>query len=66
LNLTDQARVFTLGVCFLEVAMLVDCSVAYDFDEYDLDYDKLQELLNLTRNIYSEDIFNLIDGMLKY
>jgi hypothetical protein len=48
------------------VAMLVDCSVAYDFDEYDLDYDKLQELLNLTRNIYSEDIFNLIDGMLKY
>jgi hypothetical protein len=66
LNLTDKARVFTLGVCFLEQAMLTDCSTVYNFEAFQLDYDKLQELMHFTRNIYSEDIFSLLDQMLKY
>lgn len=57
---------FTLGVCFLEQAMLADCSLAYNVAEYQLDYDRLQELLHFTRNIYGEDIFNLLDRMIKY
>lgn len=46
--------------------MLADCSEAYNFNEFELDYNRLQELLHFTCNLYGEDIFGLLDSMLKY
>lgn len=64
-NIVPSSQAYTLGMCFLEIATLADVWDAYDFENYIIDFEKIQEYLQYAKGIYGRDIHELIENMIK-
>jgi hypothetical protein len=57
---TSKSDVFSIGMCMLYCATLIDPIVAYNMDKFEIDFYYLENLLRIASKHYSEGFIKIV------
>ncbi|KRX02315.1 Protein kinase-like domain [Pseudocohnilembus persalinus] len=60
----EKAEIFSLGLTTLNMALLENLQPIYDFDNYSIDFQHLEAKIYEVRQLYSEQLANLVQLMI--
>ena len=61
----EKAQVWTVGVCFLEMVLLMDANELYDFRAKTIDFAKVREFTRIIPSAYGEPLQKVVEDMLE-